>query len=118
MAQWLIPTFPDPFYTQTTTLEGVAYVLHFAYNARERCWYLTIRTPNGVDLARGIKVKANSFLLGDRTEEGLPPGELVAFTNSADDSPPDLEELGEGLRCELLYLDTAELAEMNSEAST
>lgn len=112
MAQWVIPTSTDPLYTQTSALDGVEYTLSFAFNGREKCWYLSIGTAAGVPIVSGLKIMANTYLLQRYTDDRLPPGELIAFTTSTDDSPPGLEELGAGLRCELLYLDAAELAEM------
>lgn len=104
----VIPTFSDPNYRQTTFFEGTAYVLEFSYNQRELVWYLSVSDPDGTPLANGMKVMANIGLLGSRTDVRLPPGEIVAVTTSADDSPPDIGELGDGLRCTLIYLDSTE----------
>ena len=53
MAQFDIPTFPEPFWVQTTSLDGVPYQLWFAYSQRERVYYLTIGDSDGQHLASG-----------------------------------------------------------------
>lgn len=108
MAVLLIPTTSDPFYEQVTNLDGTDYVLRFKYNQRENCWYLTVGLPDGTDLVRGIKLVCHWPLLRRFTDERLPLGELVVISNTDDDSPPGLEELGEDLRTELTYFSREE----------
>lgn len=104
----LIPTFPDAFFTETVNLEGSDFALTFTYNQREDAYYLSIATTDGTDLAVGVKVVANWPLLHKYATTGLPPGEMFAFSSTADISPPGLGELGEGQRCTLYYLTRAE----------
>lgn len=110
MAVWLIPTFSTPLYRQTVRLDGTNYVLSFAFNQRAAVWHLSISSIADVPLASGLKIVSNRRLLGARTKVGLPPGDLVAVTTSTDLSPPGLGDLGEGLRCELLYFDAGALS--------
>ena len=112
MAKWVIPTSTDPFYVQTTSMDGVNFVLSFAFNGRESCWYLSLLTPDGTPLATGLKLVVSLFLLNGRAQEGLPPGDLLVYTPAADTSPPGLKELGAGARCQLIYLDAAEMASL------
>lgn len=110
MGQFLIPTFADPFFRQTTILDGVPYVLEFAFNSREGAYYLSLSTPDGAPLANGIKVMCNRPLLGQgRVDTGLPPGEFIALDAAGDTSPPGLGEMGPGLRVQLIYIDASEV---------
>ncbi len=103
-----VPTFSEPFYRQTTTLDGVPYVFDFAFNMRTNTWTMHISATDGTPLASGIKLITNFGLLGGSTNLDLPPGELVVYTGAQDTSPPGQYELGKGLRCELLYFDPSE----------
>lgn len=106
-----IPTSPDqPFYTQETTLDGVRYLLDFRYSQRARVWYLAIALADNPSewLAGGIKIVCNYPLLRYCADVRLPRGILVALTDSTDDTPPDLGELGEGKRVTLTYVPLAE----------
>lgn len=96
------------FWSQTTTLDGVAYLLTFQYNTRESCYYLQIQSADGsTTYAQGIKLVANYPLL--RTY-ATPPGELfVQSTDPTNDGPPALGELGDGQRCSLLYVPETDL---------
>jgi len=104
-----IRTFSDPFYTQTTALDGVEYVLEFRYNQREDAWYFSISLPNGTLLAAGIKVICNIPLLRKWVDTRLPKGTLAALSKTKDTSPPGLNELGEDARVTLVYTSESEL---------
>lgn len=112
-----IDTAPDPFSAQTVSLDGVSYVLRLQYNQREACYYLSITDVTlGTDIVSGIKLVSNYPLIrrydgGDIV--GLPPGELIAFSNTPDDSPADIGQLGLAARVTLLYLDATYLATGN-----
>lgn len=106
-----IPTSSDPFYTQITRLDGVAYELSFRFNQRELAWYLSIALEDGTELARGIKIVVGIDLLRRRKHDlRLPQGLLVAVTNTNDDSPPGLADLGIDRRVTLTYSLEADLA--------
>lgn len=102
-----IPTSPGvPFYTQRTKLDGRDYNLRFSWNERLERWALDILTANDDPIAVGIKLIARwpltRFLHWD---ERMPPGDLVVNdVTSGDGAPPGLFDLGEGLRCELIYI--------------
>lgn len=105
MAILTIPTTSDtPFFSQVSQLEGVDYVFVFVYNQRENCYYLSLETVAGDEIVKGLKLVCNVPLLL-KTIQGnlaLPPGQLfVASSETSDDSPPGLNELG--ARCELIY---------------
>lgn len=106
-----IPTeSDDPFFEQETSLDGTRYVLDFRYSQRERVWRLSIALPDGTQLAGGIKIVCNFDLLKYRADVRLPPGLLVATSNTPDTSSPALGELGEDRRVTLTYTPAAEVA--------
>jgi hypothetical protein len=111
MATLIVPTDDTGarlFWSQTTTLDGVAYLLTFRFNTREQCYYLTIESADGAtNYAQGIKLVANYPLLkGFAT----PPGEfVVASFDPSNDSPPKVGELGNNLRCEMFYIEEDDL---------
>lgn len=104
MAVLRIPTSDDPFYTQTTVLEGVAYILTFKYNQRENCWYFTIAQADGTEIISPVKIVCNRKLIGRFASTLKPPGEFVAVSNNGDASPPGAGELGDGKRVTLEYV--------------
>ncbi len=108
MAVQTIPTFSDPFYDETISLEGQSYVFDFRFNQREGAWYFSIALPDGTELASGIKVVCRRELLHRFADVRLPRGLLVALANGEDSSPPGLDELGEDKRVTLLYFETGE----------
>jgi hypothetical protein len=105
----IVPTEPTaPFWVQTTTLDGVPYLLTFRFNFREQVYYLDIVSADGlVFYAEGLKLVSNFLLL--RTYGVTPPGELMAVSSSSDDSPAKIGELGDGLRVALIYIPQADL---------
>ena len=105
----VIDTSDDPFYTQVTDLDGINYILSFAYNQRENCWYLSIADIQSSNIVTGIKVVSNWKLLRRGSDTRLPPGELVARSYTQDDSPPGLSDFGPGKRVELIYIPIAKL---------
>jgi hypothetical protein len=106
-----IPTTNAPFYTQTTTLEGTAYLLTFTYSQREDCWYVSIADTNAVDILNGVKLICNNPLLFKCKDPRRPPGELTVYSCTPDLSPPGLNELVPNAgRCQLLYITSDVLA--------
>lgn len=111
MSVLTIPTTNDPFQKQTVKLDGRQYVLTLTYNQREERFYLSIADDEGKPLLSGIKLVCNwPLLFRHRYNASLPSGELYVFDTTANQEPPTLDELGEGKRCELTYLDAAEMA--------
>lgn len=100
-----------PFFDQTVTLDGVNYVLAFAYNQREARYYVSLGTPAGVWLATGCAVVCDIPLFANATHyAGTPAGRLFVLSSTSDDSPPQLGQMGVGLRCSLNYVTAADLA--------
>lgn len=105
MTAIVIPTTADPFSQQTTTLEGVTYLLTFAYNARCDCWYLSLADSQGVDIYNGVKLICNVALMRKCSDPRKPPGELFVINANNDDSPPGLNDLLASTgRCVLFYV--------------
>ena len=96
-----------PYWDQTTTLDGISYLLQFRYNTRESVYYLSISSADGrIDYALGIKLVQSTFLLRPFP---TPPGEMMVVAATLDDSPPRLGDLADGARCTLLYIPKADL---------
>jgi hypothetical protein len=104
MAVLHIPTGNDPYSVQRTDLEGRSYILQFDWSTREGCWYLSIYDVSSEPLATGIKMVCDWPLTYRLPNPALPPGDLLVISKTADDSPPGLEDLAEGGRCELTYV--------------
>lgn len=97
-------TAGDSHVTQETTLEGVVYTLTFHYSRRENCYYLSIADASDADgnyLVSSIKLVTNRPLLrrwaGAAQMNGSvwPPGELIAWSLTPDDSIAGLGDLGD-----------------------
>lgn len=95
------------FWQQTTTLDGVSYLLEFRYNAREFVYYLKIMMTDGTILAQGIKLVSNYPLLQAYNDDRMPLGEIMAVAAGADDSPAKLGDIGG--RVTLVYYSEAEI---------
>ena len=108
---YLIPTFDDELWTQSTTLEGTTYVLTFQFNWTTSAWYMSIADASGVDIYNGVKFTVGIPLLFRCKDIRRPPGELFIISNTTDTSPPGLFDLlpGSG-RCQLYYIDAAWMA--------
>lgn len=118
MATFTIPTDTTRlFWDQTTTLDGVPYLLTFRYNTRESCYYLQIASADGSTVyVQGVKLVSNYPLLRGY---GLnPPGELIcASYSTSNDGPAALGELGEsGCRVGLIYIEAADVIAGGTES--
>lgn len=108
MAAVVIPTDTSLyFWTQTTTLDGVPYLLTFRFNDREQAYYLQIASADGLTTyVQGLKLVCNFPLLMSFT---TPPGEIMCVSFTQDDSPARIGDLGDGLRCQLFYFPQADV---------
>lgn len=93
-----------PFYSMKTTLDGVPFLLDFAFNVRAACWYLSVYTTEGDPLALGLKLCPKWDLLIKCADDRRPKGKLIVESNTADISPPGLGDLAPGARCVLAYV--------------
>lgn len=96
-------------WTQRMQLDGIAYILDFAWNGRDGAWYLGLLDAAGNPLLLSRKIVSNTPLLRRfRFVSGLPAGELFASdpTNTID--YPGYDELGATVK--LIYFEKSELA--------
>ncbi len=101
-----IPTLTDGSltYDERVELDGVEYVLTFAWNARRERWAFSVNGLDGADILTGQTVSLG-IILNRRAVAG-PPGVFMAVSTSDDVAPPGLTDLGGRVR--LLYLDASE----------
>lgn len=93
------------YFDLTITLEGVDYLLTFAWSTREACYRMTITDPTtGDDLVTGVKLVSSWPLLHKYTEPRLPPGELIVQANGSNDGPAQLGQLGISSPWTLTYI--------------
>src|ERR1700735_88143 len=102
MSNQLVPT-PDgttPVYSETVALDGTPYLLEFNFNQRCACWYLSLQTIDGDDIADGLKLVVGWNLLIKCASPNRPPGWLFVLSNTPDSSTPGLDDLNpNGGRC-------------------
>lgn len=112
MAAQTIPILDDePFFDQTTNLDGSDYLIKIRYNQRAERFYLSLFTAEGVEIAKGAKLVCNWPLFQYCVDPLKPAGALIVVpANADDDDPPKLGELGPGKRCELVYVTAADAA--------
>lgn len=111
----VVPTTSDAFYQQTTTFEGITYLLTFAYNQRVQSYYLSIADASGVDIYNGVKLICNMALLRKCSDPRKPHGELFVISSTNDATPPGLQDLVAGSgRCTLLYMTSDWLDQLRS----
>jgi hypothetical protein len=110
-------TRADPFSTQTTTLDGVPYLLAFSYAQREDCWYLLLLTNDGQRIYGSIKLVCLYSLFNQCVDARKPPGQLVVVSNSTDLSPPGLNDLLPSGRCSLVYFPAADVLTLSLSES-
>lgn len=101
---------PTPIsFIQEVELEGKVYRLEFRWNAREGCWYLTMKTSEDAVILGSRKMVVGTPLLRQTVDiDARPFGELVLVDPSDTIDTPGREELGNQVR--LVYITEAELA--------
>lgn len=104
----IIPIIKTPFFSETVTLTGTEYVLDFQYNQREDRWYLSLYDTNGNAIYLGRKIVPSVPLFRKCASGSKPLGDLIAQTLTANDAPPNIDELGE--RVQLVYYEPGEIA--------
>lgn len=114
-----IPTLADPYYTIRVRLDDRDYTLEFLYSPRQERFYLGIYDSEDVPLVLGLKLVSNVMLLEYwHHKDGVPLGELVVTSYSADRSSPKIGELLEDGRCQLTYYSQAEVSELKQLKQT
>jgi hypothetical protein len=111
MTTQVIPS-PDgttAFETQTTTLDGVPYLLYFSYNQRESTWYLLLSTVDGDPIYGSVKMVCSWPLFFQCRDLRRPLGQFLVLSSTSDLSPPGLFDLASGARCSLVYVPEADV---------
>ena len=118
MTTQLVPTGSDPYYTQTTTLDGVPYILSFYFSQREACFYLLLSTVDGDPIYGAVKLVCSWPLFAQCQDARKPPGQFFVISSTSDLSPPGLNDLVSGGRCKLVYVPVSDiLVATGSESS-
>ena len=93
------------FFQQRVELEGVNYVLDFAWCERARVWILSVYTDDGVLVVAGLAIVSNRKLFRRFHHlPGLPPGELIHADLAGVVDAPGYDGL-----TELVYFESTEL---------
>ena len=106
-----IPLFSDPFFTEEVLLENTVYKLRFRYNSSMDRWYMHISDVNDVPILDGVKLVCNKILNRFSADPRNPPGVLVCQSQTSDQSPPGLKDLGTRVKLFYATLDELNIAE-------
>lgn len=100
-----------PNFSQTTTIDGTDYLLSFWYNQREARYYFSVGLPDGTKIASGAPLVCQWPLFSDvrGLDPNMPTGVFYVYAATTPEIPPGLGEMGPGKRCELIYVEQAEL---------
>lgn len=103
-----IPTLTDGTvtYDERVEIEGVEYILSFAWNVRRERWAFSVNGLDDTPILTGQTVSLGIPL--NRRAVAGPPGVFMAVSNTDNSDPPGLTELGE--RVSLMYLEAADAA--------
>lgn len=104
----IIKVFPgEPLYRERVRLEDRDYVFRFDWSNREQRFYMSIKDQDDVLLLLGIKIIANSPLIGrHHFNLSLPPGEFLAMDLEQGGEPPTFNDFGTRVR--LFYFESTE----------
>jgi hypothetical protein len=90
-------------------MDGVEYLLDFAWNTRDSRWYVSIKDADGVSLVESCAVVVDYPLFRKYASARLPPGYLMAIdTSGAGEDMTEMEDLG--VRVQLVYLSEDEVS--------
>lgn len=101
-----VPTSTHPetstHYTQTTSFEGVDYILRFDYLQAQDQWSMSMYTAADRALILGVPIVAGADLLARCRDPERPRGSLFLIPGK---STPSRLELGESRAERLVYVD-------------
>jgi hypothetical protein len=106
----------DAYFDVQVTLDGVALLLTFRWNARAEAWYLDISTAEGdvITASRKVVIDWPLMLRGFRDSDSrLPPGHLSAADTSNAGLRPGRYDLGG--RVKLYYRDAEDILALMEE---
>ena len=97
------------------SLDAVTYVIRLRRNSRSSTWSLDLLDEGATALVAGLSlVTGHDLLQAHRALAGVPQGALVLL--DADGTGTDPGELELGGRCQLYYVDAADLAALEAAA--
>lgn len=92
MSILVVPLTQDlPWYTFTTSLDGISYTLEVQYNVRSERWYMSIADAIGTPVVSGIPLLINRDLLAPYRTYDVPAGGMVVIDNTGADAEPTLD---------------------------
>jgi hypothetical protein len=115
-----IVTYPTPFYSKSSTLEGKTYNFYFHWEIRQGVWLMDLSDSQGNPIVQSQKLLFGTPLLQHvRTLSNCPPGDLIVVSLDGTDNPPALADMdyANGGRCRLIYLTGANLASLAAGVS-
>ncbi|RNC77337.1 hypothetical protein DA717_10820 [Piscirickettsiaceae bacterium NZ-RLO2] len=71
-----------PLYTQTTSLEGTAYIFTVRWNTREETWRISIADTDGNAILSGLKLLPYSPLVQRYKLTNFITGELIGINTA------------------------------------
>lgn len=96
----LLPLTPsEPFYSFTTVLAEVEYLIDVRWNTREAAWYFDISTVEGEMLRAGNRFLINSFATNRSAHADMPAGVFVTQDTSGEDLDAAFDDLGVRVVC-------------------
>jgi hypothetical protein len=97
------------FFDQRIELDGVSYVLDFAWCERAASWLISISAADGTLLVAGMAGVSNVRLLHRyKSDPRLPPGDLALIDLTSTLAAAGYDDLGTNV--ELYYFTAADLA--------
>jgi hypothetical protein len=101
----VIPVIEGRAYTsQRMTLDGRDYTLDLKWNDYLECWTFSLSDSELLPIVEGVRITTNRPLFRwYKSDDRMPPGELVAITLTNDVSDPGFDDFGTGKRVELTY---------------
>lgn len=82
-------------YSFSVILEQITYFFEFKYNGRRKRWLMDIYDQDKVPLIYGMPMLTNVDVLGQYSQEELPPGNFLVFDLSGLNKNPEQFDLGD-----------------------
>lgn len=107
----IIPNMPNQFfYSETVTLDAVAYELEFVWNHRGNYWCVTVSDSDGKALIAGVKVVLEFDLFKRYSKKNIPTGLFIAIRDGVSKAKPTFDELGKTVN--IIYIPESEYAKV------
>ena len=106
MSQVTIPMIDSAEFSESVTLDGNEYKLHFYWNTRGAFWSMDIADASSNSLVVGVRLIISYPMLLQHTEIGLPPGQFLIIDtniNTQYQEPGRSDFLSTGRNLQLVY---------------